>query len=185
MKFRVTLHRIVSWWLGIFSILTILSGYAVARKWLGDSEAIKAGITNAHVILKWAFIVLLFYHIAYTFAFVNFKGVIVKNPKTHWIRLIQQITKWMILIFSILIIITGFGHYTWANSALPQWLLERIHIVFDIGLTISIIVHLMTGFKIMFKRKKIDKLFVDILILIIGIGLIAGAITLEVILLFN
>lgn len=184
MKFRVTLHRIISWWLGIFSILTILSGYAVARKWFGDSEVIKVGITNAHVILKWAFIVLMFYHIAYTFTFVNFKGVIVKNPKIHWVRFIQQITKWLILIFSMLIIITGFSHYAWANVALPQWLLGRIHIIFDIGLTISIIVHLMTGFKIMFKRKKIDKLFVDVFILIIGFALIAGAITLEVILLF-
>jgi len=37
----------------------------------------------------------------------------------------------------------------------------------------------------MFKRKKIDKLFVDVLIQIVGIGLIAGAITLEVILLLK
>ncbi|MHA1501225.1 MAG: hypothetical protein ACTSSB_05190 [Candidatus Heimdallarchaeota archaeon] len=185
MKFRVTLHRIVSWWLAIFSVLTIISGYAVARKWFGDAEQVKEMITSAHIILKWAFVVLMFYHIAYTFTFVNFKGIIIRNPKTHWIRLIQQITKWLILVFSFLIIITGFSHYTWTKPYLPEYLLERVHIVFDIGLTISILVHLMAGFKIMFKRKKIDKLFVDVLIQIVGIGLIAGAITLEVILLFK
>ena len=181
MKFRVTLHRIISWWLAIVSILTILSGYAVARKWFGDSESIKNAITNTHIILKWAFILLMFYHIAYTFAYVNFKGVIIKKPKTHWIRLVQQITKWLILVFSLVIIISGFSHYTWAKSLLPDYLLDRIHIILDIGLTIAIIVHLMSGFKIMFKRKKIDKLYVDILILIIGTMLIAGAITLEII----
>ena len=185
MKFRVTLHRIISWWLALFSVLTILSGYAVARKWFGDSEAIKNAITDAHIIFKWAFVILMFYHIAYTFTFVNFKGVIIKKPKTHWIRLIQQISKWLILAFSLLIIISGFSHYTWARPLLPDYMLNRVHIVLDIGLTISIIVHLMAGFKIMFKRKKIDKQFSDILILIVGIGLIIGAITLEVILLFN
>ena len=181
MKFRVTFHRIISWWLAIFSVLAILSGYAVARKWFGDSEAIKNAITNAHIILKWAFIIMMFYHITYTFVFVNFKGVIIKNPKTHWVRLVQQITKWLILVFSLFIIISGFSHYTWARPILPDYLLDRIHIVLDIGLTISILVHLMAGFKIMFKRKKVDKLFVDILILIFGIVLIAGAIILEII----
>jgi len=185
MKFRVTLHRIISWWLAVFSVLTILSGYAVARKWFGDSEAIKNAITDAHVILKWAFVILMFYHITYTFTFVNFKGVIIKKPKTHWIRLVQQITKWLILVFSLLIIISGFSHYTWARPLLPDYMLNRIHIVLDIGLTISIITHLMAGFKIMFKRKKIDKLIFDILILVVGIGLIIGAIALEIILLFK
>jgi len=184
MKLRVTLHRIVSWWLAVFSVLTIISGYAVARKWFGDAEQVKEIITSAHIILKWAFVVLMFYHIAYTFTFVNFKGVIIKKPKTHWIRLIQQITKWLILVFSFLIIITGFSHYEWTQPFLPEYLLDRIHIFFDIGLTISIIVHLMTGFKIMFKRKKIDKLFVDIMIWFVGIIIIAGAITLEIIILF-
>jgi len=43
----------------------------------------------------------------------------------------------------------------------------------------------MTGFKIMTEHKKIDNCFVDIILLVIGLGLITGAIYLEIILLFN
>ena len=178
MKFRVTLHRIVSWWLAFFSFATIITGYAVARRWFETQEV----ITDIHIIFKWSFIVLLLFHIIYTFIFVNFKGVIWRNPKKHWIRIVQQITKWLILVFSLIIIITGFSHYDWTHPILPGWLMERVHIVLDIGLTLSIIIHLMAGFKIMFTRKKVEKLWVDIAIVIVGSLLIIGAIIMEILL---
>ncbi|MHA1211044.1 MAG: hypothetical protein ACTSSH_01160 [Candidatus Heimdallarchaeota archaeon] len=177
MKVRVTLHRVISWWLAIFSVLTILTGYATSRKWFAEQE----WITRAHIIIKWSFFSLMLYHVIYTFIYVNFKGVIVKSPKIHWVRLIQQITKWLILAFTILTMISGFSHYDWTKPLLPSWFMDRIHDVYDVGLTLSIIIHTMAGFKIMFKRKNINKKWTDILILLGGLSLIAGVIYLEVI----
>ena len=45
MKFRVTFHRIVSWWLVVFAFITILSGYAASCKWFSDRQ----WITDVHV----------------------------------------------------------------------------------------------------------------------------------------
>jgi len=176
MKFRVTFHRIISWWLAFFALLTILTGYATARRWFTNQEL----ITDIHIIIKWSFMFLMTFHVIYTFIFVNFKGTIVKNPRVHWVRLIQQITKWLILGFTILIIISGFSYYDWTKPILPYWVLAKIHVVFDIGLTLSIIIHLMAGFKIMSKRKRINKLWIDVLIITIGSLLIIGAIILEI-----
>ena len=176
MKFRVILHRIVSWWLAFFSLATIITGYAVARRWFETQEI----ITDIHIIFKWSYIVLLLFHVIYTLIFVNFKGVIWRNPKKHWIRITQQITKWLILAFSLVIIITGFSHYDWTHPSLPGWLMERVHITLDIGLILSIILHLMASFKIMFTRKKIDKIWVNIAIVVVGTILIIGAIAMEI-----
>ncbi len=176
MKFRITFHRIVSWWLAFFALFTILTGYATARRWFINQEL----ITDIHIIIKWSFIFLMLFHVIYTFIFVNFKGTIVKNPKVHWVRLIQQITKWLILGFTILIIVSGFSYYDWTKPLLPFWIVSKIHLLFDIGLTLSIITHLMVGCKIMTKRKRINELWVDILIVSIGIILMISAIIMEI-----
>ena len=176
MKFRVTFHRIVSWWLVVFSVITILSGYAASRKWFSDRQ----WITDVHVIFKWSFVVLFLFHIIYTFAFVRFKGVIIRSPKKHPVRLVQQITKWLILVFGFLIIISGFSHYEWAEAAFQGWMPLWVHKAFDVGLIISIIIHTMVGTKIITKRNKIERVWIDVMIWIVGLALIIGIIFLEV-----
>ena len=177
MERRVIVHRIVSWWLAFYALVTIITGYAITRKWFENKET----ITTIHIIIKWCFIFLLLFHVIYTFIFVNFKGVIWKSPKKHWIRITQQLSKWLILAFSLLLFITGFSHYDWARPVLPSWLLERVHITFDIGLILSVIIHLMASTKIMLTRKKIQKIWIDITLLASSILLIIGAIVMEIV----
>ena len=90
------------------------------------------------------------------------------------------VSKWLVLAFGFLIILTGFSQYEWAGAAFHKWLPFWVHKVFDVGLIISIIVHTMAGVKIISTRNKIEKVWVDILIWIIGIALMAGTIFLEV-----
>jgi hypothetical protein len=176
MKFRLTFHRVVAWWLVIFSILTILSGYAVSRNWTSNRQL----MVDAHVVLKWSFVVLFLIHIVYTFAFVRIGKVIRQNPRKHKIRIVQSVTKWLVLLFGFLIILTGFSDYSWASAAFQRWLPFWVHEVFDIGLTISFIAHTMAGVKIITRRNKIEKTCVDVMIWIVGIILMAGTIFLEV-----
>jgi len=176
MKFRVTFHRVVSWWLGIFSILTILSGYAASRKWFANREF----MVDAHIVLKWSFVVLFLIHIIYTLAFVKIGKAIRRNPGKHKVRVVQGVSKWLVLAFGFLIILTGFSQYEWTGAAFHKWLPFWVHKVFDVGLTISIIVHTMAGVKVISKRNKIEKVWFDVLIWVVGIALMAGIIFLEV-----
>jgi len=175
MKFRITLHRIVAWWLAVFAMMTILTGYAAGRKWGENHELLE----NLHIIIKWAFLLLMLYHVTYTFLYVRFKGALRREPKKHWLRILQQITKWLILAFTLLTVITGFSYYQWAQGVLPEWLLHKVHTVFDIGLSLSIITHVLVGFRMMLKRNKINKLWVDILLVTIGAAISIFFIILE------
>ncbi|MHA1629522.1 MAG: hypothetical protein ACTSXO_13245 [Candidatus Heimdallarchaeota archaeon] len=175
MKFRVTIHRIVAWWLAAFAFMTIFAGYAHTRDWAENSER----WINIHIIFKWAMFLLLLFHITYTFLYTRMSKTIVKQPKKHWLRLLQHITKWLILAFVLLTLISGFSYYNWTRGALPEWLLEKIHTTFDIGLTLSILAHVLIGFKLMLKRKKINVVWVNIFLIVVGMGLLAFYIYLE------
>lgn len=174
---KVILHRIVSWWLAAFSVITIVLGYAVSRKWVTNVDF----YTRLHMIFEWSFIVLLLYHTLYTLIFVRSKSsYLLRSPKKHWIRLIQQTTKWLILVFSTLIIISGLNRYEWVGGAFESWMPTRFHRLFDVFLVTFIIIHVMAGAKIFFNRNKVRNWGVNVLILILGGLLIAGTIYLEV-----
>lgn len=173
---KTSLHRVVSWWLAVFSVVTIVLGYAIARHWVANATL----YTRIHMIFEWSFISLMLFHIIYTLIFVKIKSRrLLANPKKHWIRLIQQATKWLIVAFATLMILAGLNRYEWASNAF-NWFPFRYHRLFDIFLVLSIIIHVMTGAKIFFNRKKIKDWWIDVLILLMGGLLIAGTLYLEV-----
>jgi hypothetical protein len=174
---RVRIHRIISWWLVAFSIITVILGYTVARKWVSEVNF----YTRLHMIFEWSFIVLMLYHVIYTLIFVRLRTFkLLDNPKKHWIRILQQLTKWLILIFATLVIISGMNRYEWAVGGLENWMPFRFHRLFDIFLIISMIIHVMTGAKIFFNRQKIKTWWINSIIIVLGLALIAGVLYLEV-----
>jgi hypothetical protein len=174
---NIVLHRVVSWWLAVFSAVTIVLGYAIARHWVTNETL----YTRIHMIFEWAFISLVLFHIIYTLIFVKIRSrKLIVNPKRHWIRLVQQATKWLIVIFVTLLIIAGFQRYEWIPNSFASGIPFRYHRLFDVFLVLAIIIHVMTGAKIFFNRKKIKGWWINVLILVIGGLLIAGTIYLEV-----
>ena len=105
---------------------------------------------------------------------------IYQNEDTKKVKFSDYKDKWLVLAFGFLIILTGFSQYEWTGAAFHKWLPFWVHKVFDVGLTISIVVHTMAGVKIISKRNKIEKVWIDVLIWIVGIALMAGIIFLEV-----
>ena len=169
---RVTIHRLVSWWLVVFALLTMVTGYSVSRRWVID----RALFTNIHLILEWTFLFLLGFHIIYTLVFVKIKTkTLLGNARRHWIRIIQHGTKWFIVVFALL---TAFSGLTWYNIIFDiwgQWVPFAWHISFDLLLAITIILHSMAGAKTMLLRRGDKRKLPTLLILLIGgILLIAG-----------
>ncbi len=174
---KTVLHRIVSWWLAVFSVVTIVLGYAIARHWVANVTR----YTRIHMIFEWSFISLMLFHIIYTLIFVKIKSRrLLDNPKRHWIRLLQQATKWLIVIFVTLMIIAGLQRYDWIPNSFASGIPFRYHRLFDVFLVLSIIIHTMTGTKIFFNRKKLRGWWINVLILLIGGLLIAGTLYLEI-----
>ncbi len=176
-KARIRFHRIVSWWLFAFSIITIMLGYAISRRWVPNTTF----YISLHNIFEWSFISLMLFHIVYTLIYTRLRTwKLLKHPFRHWVRLIQQSTKWAIVVFVTLVILSGFTQYPWAAPALESWMPFRYHRFFDLFLILSIIIHAMTGAKIFSNRKKMKQWWINVLILGIGGVLIAGLLYLEI-----
>ena len=130
------LHRIISWWLVVFAILSILTGYMVAREWVFNLVFWE----RIHLILQWSFISLSLFHLIYTFGWVRIKtSKLLKNPKIHWVRILQQITKWLMIVFSIMVIFTGLTYYDWFDIPVFEGIFPFTkHLKWDLYLSLTI-----------------------------------------------
>jgi hypothetical protein len=123
----------------------------------------------------------MFFHIIYTLTFVKIRSrKLLSNPKRHWIRLIQQATKWLIVIFVTLMIVAGLQRYEWIPNSFASGIPFKYHRLFDVFLVLSIIVHTIAGAKIFFNWKKLRGWWINVLILLIGGLLIAETKYLEI-----
>jgi len=162
-KQRIQAHRIISWALVVFSLITIILGYAIARDWTPDTTH----VTSLHILFEWGFILLLLFHVLYTLRYVKISSFrLLKNPRLHWLRLTQQITKWLIVLFVTLVILSGIAYF---EIILVNFLPFSQHQRYDLFLIISIIVHGMVGAKLALKRRRIKSKGPDIVIILIGI----------------
>ncbi|MHA1928062.1 MAG: hypothetical protein ACTSV2_05705 [Candidatus Thorarchaeota archaeon] len=170
---RIQVHRIISWALVVFSLITIILGYAIARNWTPDSTL----VTSLHLVFEWGFILLLLFHVLYTLRYVKISSFrLWKNPRLHWLRLTQQITKWLIVLFVTLVILSGISYY---EIILVNFLPFSQHQRYDLFLIISIIFHVMASAKLALKRRRVKSKGYDIAIVLIGIIFLLIAVLLQ------
>lgn len=181
---RVLIHRIVSWWLVVFAILTILSGYIISRHWVAVVDI--TFFTSLHLTINWSFISLLVFHVLYTLFFVKIKTLRMLKAVTkkkgniiHFMRIFQQGAKWLILIFAIIVSLSGLNRYAWFAANFGNFISSLYHINLDGVLSISIILHVSVSAKLFIIRKKYTKIWANILIILLGGSLITGVIYLE------
>ncbi len=172
-KQRIQVHRIISWALVVFSLITIILGYSISRHWIADSTY----VTSLHLVFEWGFIILLLFHVLYTLIYIKISSFrLLKNPRLHWLRITQQITKWLILIFAGLVILSGISYYEFILVNLIPF---SQHQRFDLFLVISIIFHVMVSAKLALNRRRIKGKGVDIALILIGLILLLITVLLQ------
>ena len=154
------IHRATSWLITLFTLVTILLGYAATRRWFPDY----AFILFLHGVTGWILPALLLIHLIFSIMYLklNLRRIIAglkseRTKKTNFLRLLQRITKWGIIIFGILIGLTGLTYYPWFVVIFGNFFDFTLHIDFDIILSIFMIVHVGIGARFYLTRKKIKQ----------------------------
>lgn len=123
-KFQIVkISRILSWLLAFFSLSTILTGYATARKWVENFYF----MSIIHKVLEWFFLVIMIVHIWFTSKFfkINWDKVLSK-PKSpsilrfNLLKISQRLTAWLILASTIIVVLSGFNNYRWFAQSLGK-----------------------------------------------------------------
>ena len=142
------IHRATSWLITLFTLITILLGYAATRRWFPDY----AFFLFLHGVTGWILPGLLLVHLIFSIMYLklNLRRIIagLKNERTagtNYLRLLQRITKWGIIIFGILISLSGLSYYPWFVAIFGNFFDFTLHIDFDIILSIFMIVHVGIG----------------------------------------
>ncbi|MHA2143559.1 MAG: hypothetical protein ACXADD_18935 [Candidatus Thorarchaeota archaeon] len=180
---RVFIHRYISWWLVLISVLTVVMGYALARGWIPDQPL----LSYAHRVFEIIFIGLLAIHIAIT---VKHFGLNLgktlhhlrhSNGKSvHLLRLFQRVSSWLIVIFAILMIIPGLNGYEFFAQSLEDVVPFDLHRVFDVFLVSFIIVHAGVGARFVLMRRRVRKSLANGIVIGLIVSLLAMTIFLDV-----
>ena len=152
------IHRITSWLITLFALVTIFLGYAATRRWFPDYDL----FLFLHLLTGWIFPGTLVVHFALSILYLNFKWSRIKAAfkkdkisSTITLRLFQKITKWGIVVMAILISFSGLSYYPSFYEIFGPILAFSIHLDFDVILSIFMIVHAAIGARFYFTRKRI------------------------------
>jgi hypothetical protein len=95
---------------------------------------------------------------------------------TNLLRLIQRITKWGIIILTILVSLSGLMYYEWFAVIFDDFLFFSWHLQYDLALVIFVIIHIGVSTKFYFTRNRINhwssNLFIVSLVLSLTITVI-------------
>ena len=158
------------------------SGASTAsRLWTSDVE----NITLRHIQFTWMLLPLFILHVGLTMKYFrpdwrkSFARITNdRGTRVHLLRFIQNVTAWFIVLFTLILIVSGLpalngtqGNVT--GNALFSW-----HLVLDVFLVISIIIHTGIGVRFVMMRRRITGRFADSLVLAICILALSGTIIL-------
>ena len=177
------IHRATSWLITLFTLITILLGYAAMRRWFPDYEF----LLFLHGVTGWILPGLLLVHLIFSIMYLklNLRRIIagLKNERisgTSFLRLVQRITKWGIIILGILIGLSGLSYYPWFVAIFGNFFEFTLHIDFDIILSLMMIIHVGIGARFFLTRKKIThwSINLSLIFLIMSLSLITFVIDL-------
>ncbi len=171
----IRFNRKLSWILVILSFIIIFSGYSSTRGYFLP-PSFWLIIREIHIWVKWSFIGFLAFHIFVIEAFIRFKWLniiriiwIRKEAYFIWLRLFQKITGFALIIFALLIIISGLN---WHIPSISRFIPFYYHLIYDIYFNALIVIHVALGSKMFFIRKKMRGPMIDFSILVISLSAI-------------
>ena len=159
------IHRIISWILVLLAFITILLGYISSRRWFTPIKL----YTLFHLIFVWILIGFSILHIFFSRKYLKLKWKRIirglKNERaypTNALRLVQRITKWVIIFLTIVTGLSALIYYEWFALIFGDFFLFRVHLDYEIILLIFVIIHVGIGLKFFLWRKKIKHWGYDI-----------------------
>ena len=177
------IHRISSWLLVLFSLVTTILGYGVARRWLSPRDT----YLLIHLILDWIILGLGIIHVIFSWKYLKIKlkriisGLRSERANTvSALRLFQRMTKWLIIIFAIVTGVSALIYYNWYAVIFDDVFPFGWHLDFDVVLLIFVIIHVAIGSKFFLTRKKIRHWKFDTLIVLLSSTLIITVISLNI-----
>lgn len=170
MRFRgIKVHRITSWLLVLLALFASLLGYISSRRLLAPYEL----YIFLHLAIQWILISLTVLHLILSRKYLKIKlHRIIKGLKsersypTSFLRLIQRITKWGIIILAIIIGLSGLIYFEWFALIFGDYFHFGWHLDYDLLLTLFLIIHIGIGTQFYLTRKKINHWGLNLLIFI-------------------
>ena len=176
------IHRATSWLITLFTLITILLGYAAMRRWFPDYEF----LLFLHGVTGWILPGILLVHFIFSIMYLklNLRRIIAgfKNERTSGtssLRLIQRITKWGIIILGIFISLAGLSYYPWFVAIFGNFFDFTLHVDFDIILSLFMIVHVGIGARFFLTRRKIKHWSADLSLIFLIMFLSITAIVID------
>ena len=165
----ISLDKKLSWLLFTITLFTMFFGYTLARN---ESQLITPQI---HIVFNVIFATLLAFHTIVVTLVIRdnwitlVTRIIQKEASDETvIKLIQNFTGKMSLFFAVLQILNGldyFYHFTTLFSLMR-------HVQFDILFYISFLLHMIAGFMVMLKRRKVDSNKTTLIVVIVTVVLL-------------
>ena len=173
------IHRVTSWLITLFALITILLGYAATRRWFPEYEL----YLFLHGVTGWIFPGLLLVHLILSIIYLklNLRRIIkgLKSERTSGtstLRLVQRITKWVIIVFAILISLSGLTYYPWFVAIFGNFFDFTLHLDLDLVLSMFMIIHVGIGAKFYLTRRKVTHWGVDLSIIFLVFSLLIAAV---------
>ncbi|MHA2038679.1 MAG: cytochrome b/b6 domain-containing protein [Promethearchaeota archaeon] len=175
----IKIHRVTSWLLVLIAIITIILGYGASRRWFTPPSF----YLLLHLIFDWIIVALSIIHVFFSRKYVKLKlrrmlkGLTsYRAGPTNFLRLLQRITKWIMIILTFFIGVSGLIYYWWFAVIFENVFIFSWHLDLDLALLITVIFHIGIGSKFFFTRNKINhwgvNLFIGSLILTSTIAVI-------------
>ena len=163
----IKIHRVTSWLLVLVAIITIILGYGASRRWFTPYDF----YLLIHLIFDWIIVGLSIIHVFLSRRYLKLKlGRMLKGlmseraGPTNLLRLIQRITKWIIIILTFFVGLSGLIYYWWFAIIFDNIFLFTLHLDLDLALSIAVIIHIGIGSKFFFTRKKMKHWIVNLFI---------------------
>ncbi|TXT56470.1 MAG: conserved membrane protein of unknown function [Candidatus Thorarchaeota archaeon] len=155
---RVRTHRYISWFLVLISILIVGTGYMLSR---GLSQTFYYDLSLAHRVLEVFFILLFVTHMLITIRYfgINWRrtiSLLMQNRGTNIqiLRLAQRISSWLIVIFTLMVIVPGLNGYEVFAQIFEESIPFGLHRFYDVFLVSMIIIHSAFGVRFALMRRR-------------------------------
>jgi len=174
------IHRITSWLLVLLSLITTILGYGITRRLFTPPDI----YLLTHLLLDWIILGLGIIHVFLSRKYlkITFSRIVrgLRSERANTVstlRLLQRITKWLIIIFAIITGVSALIYYNWYAVIFDDVFPFSWHLDFDVFLLIFVIMHVALGSKFFLTRKKIKHWKFDALIVLISSTLIITVIS--------
>lgn len=179
----IKFNRTLSWILVILALITIITGYSDTRHFFTYLSPLWFLTREIHLWFNWFFIALFAFHVFVIEVFVRFKWASIlrhirnrKRGSFLWLKLIQKVSGYALLVLSLLIIVSGLN---WYIVDIGQFLPLSQHVRLDLYMITALIVHIALGGKMALTRRRIKGRLANISIVAVTIFFILIAFSVD------